>query len=95
MGVLAIRDNLLKKLSMKRHNRDLLVLLKTASVSEEAFEKHVENLHYVLRQVERNDVFCKAHELVRRLGITRKARHILNAIGEVELKPFNFLINLN
>ena len=80
---------------MENRNRDLLVLLKTASLSGEAFEKHIDCLHHVLLQVERNDVFCQAHELVARNGITSKKKKILNAIEQVELKPFYFLINKN
>jgi hypothetical protein len=80
---------------MENRNRDLLVLLKTTSLSGEAFEKHIDCLHTVLLQVERNDVFCQAHELVARNSITAKKKKILKAIEQVELKPFYFLINKN
>jgi len=80
---------------MKNGNRDLLLLLKTASFTEAAFEKHMEQLHKVLLQVENNDAFCTAHELVTRNSITTKKRKLLQAIAEPELKAFYFLINKN
>lgn len=80
---------------MKNRNRDLLVLLRTTSITHEAFEKHVDNLHYVLVQVENSEVFCNAHELVARNKITSRRRPILKAVSYLELKPFYFLINKN
>ena len=80
---------------MKNRNRDLLVLLKTPSISEEAFEKHIDCLHSVAMQVENNDTFCAAHELVARNRITSKKKRILKAAACYELKPFYFLINKN
>lgn len=79
---------------MKNHNRDLLVLFKTQSNSE-SFEATVECLHRILRKVECNEVFCGAHELVKRTRITNKRSAILNAVELPELKPFHFLINKN
>jgi hypothetical protein len=46
-------------------------------------------------QVENNEVFCAAHELVRRNRITAKKKRILKAAADFELKPFYFLINKN
>ena len=80
---------------MKNRNRDLLLLLKTTSFSEAAFEKHLNELHKVLVQVECNDVFCAAHELVTRNQITSKKSKLLRAIAKADLKPFYFLINKN
>jgi hypothetical protein len=80
---------------MKNRNRDLLLLLRTTSFSEAAFEKHLNDLHKVLVQVERNDVFCVAHELVTRNKITSKKSKLLRAIAKADLKPFYFLINKN
>lgn len=80
---------------MANCNRELLVMLKTSSFSEKAFEHHVECLNNILLQVERNDVFCKTHELVTRVRITQKAKSILKAITNAHLKPFYFLINKN
>ena len=80
---------------MKNGNRDLLLLLKNATFSEAAFEKHMAELHKVLLQVENNDAFCTAHELVTRNSISNKKRKLLRAIAEPELKAFYFLINKN
>jgi hypothetical protein len=80
---------------MSNCNRELLVMLKTNSFTDKAFEQHVECLHNILVQVESNDVFCKAHELVTRVKITQKNKSILKAITNAHLKPFYFLINKN
>ncbi len=80
---------------MTNRNRDLLLLMKTHSVSDEAFEKHVEALHKVLLRVESADAFCAAHELATRTRITRKKVRLLRAIATAELKPFYFLIAKN
>jgi hypothetical protein len=80
---------------MTNRNRDLLLLMKTPSVSNEAFEKHVEALHGVLLRVENPAVFCTAHELATRTRITQKKARLLRAIVTAELKPFHFLINKN
>ena len=80
---------------MTNCNRELLVMLKTSSFTDKAFEQHVECLHNILLRVECNDVFCKAHELVTRVKITRKSKAILKAITYAHLKPFYFLVNKN
>lgn len=80
---------------MINRNRDLLLLMKTPSASDKAFEKHVEALHKVLLRVECNDAFCAAHELATRNRITQKRVRIIRAISAAELKPFHFLINKN
>jgi hypothetical protein len=80
---------------MTNCNRELLVMLKTSSFTDKAFEQHVECLHNILIRVERNDVFCKAHELVTRVRITQKSKAILKAITYAHLKPFYFLLNKN
>jgi hypothetical protein len=49
----------------------------------------------VVLKVEQPDVFCNAHELVARNGITSKKHKILAAIEKETLKPFYFLINKN
>jgi hypothetical protein len=79
---------------MKSHNRDLLVLLKT-DFNQQAFEKEVACLHQLLVQVECNDAFCAAHELVARIKITSKKKALLKASAQNELRPFYFLINKN
>jgi hypothetical protein len=80
---------------MENRNRDLLVLLKTTSLSGDAFEKHIECLHNILLQVEHDNAFCQAHELVARNSITSRKKKILKAAAHAELKPFYFLINKN
>lgn len=79
---------------MKNHNRDLLVLYKS-EINAESLEQTLECLHRILRSVECADVFCNAHELVKRTRITRKRLAILTASENAELKPFHFLINRN
>lgn len=80
---------------MKNDKRDLLVLLRTPSITGDAFDRHVECLHRVLLQIENDEVFCTAHELVKRIKITQKKKSILKAVSSPELKPFYFLINKN
>ncbi|HEX6334053.1 MAG TPA: hypothetical protein VFZ78_07485 [Flavisolibacter sp.] len=80
---------------MKNYNRDLLVLYKADVYNEDLLQHEVENLHRILLQVENNDIFCTAHELVTRFRITAKARSILAVVAQPELKPFTFLVNKN
>ena len=80
---------------MKSTNRDLLVLLKDDSMSEQAIEHQVECLHFILHRAESADQFCLAHELVDRNRITQKHSKLLKAISDSELKPFRFLIGKN
>ena len=75
---------------MKNYDRDLLVLYKADVYNEDLLQHEVECLHKILLQVERNDVFCLAHELVTRNRITNKAKSILKAISHFRLKPFIF-----
>lgn len=80
---------------MKYPNRDLLVLLKDQSMSEQAIEQQVDCLNEILSVTELADEFCNAHELVVRNRITQKQWRILKAVKRTELKPFYFLINKN
>ena len=80
---------------MKNYDRDLLVLYKADVYSDDLLQREVEGLHKILLQVERNDVFCTAHELVTRNKITSKAKSILKAISHFRLRPFHFLISKN
>ena len=79
---------------MKNYNRDLLLLYKEA-YNEDLLQHEVENLHQILVTVENFEVFCKAHQLVKRNKITEKPRTIIQAVETPELKPFYFLINKN
>lgn len=80
---------------MKNYDRDLLVLYKADVYNDDLLQREVESLHKILLEVEHNDVFCKAHELVTRNRITHKTKSILKAISKFKLKPFHFLINRN
>jgi len=80
---------------MENYNRDLLVLYNTEAYTEDLLQQQVECLHKILKNVERNDVFCSAHELVTRLKISRKPKIILKAVSKTILQPFYFLINKN
>jgi len=80
---------------MKNYDRDLLVLYKADVYNDDLLQHEVECLHKILLQVERNDIFCIAHELVTRTRITDKTKAILKAISHLRLKPFQFLINKN
>ena len=80
---------------MKNYDRDLLVLYKADVFNEDLLQREVENLHQILLNVERSDIFCLAHELVTRNKITQKAKNILRATRHIRLKPFQFLINKN
>lgn len=80
---------------MKNYDRDLLVLYKADVFNEDLLQREVENLHQILLNVERSDIFCLAHELVTRNKITQKTKSILRATRHIRLKPFQFLINKN
>lgn len=91
--VLALSDYKIRV--MKNYDRDLLVLYKADLYNEDLLQHEVECLHQILLKVERNDVFCTAHELVTRNRITSKPKLIIRAIKFFQLKPFHFLINRN
>lgn len=80
---------------MKNYNRDLLLLYKAEVYNDDLLQKEVECLHEILMRVERNDVFCRSHELANRNRITQKSKAILAAIAWPELKAFHFLISKN
>ena len=80
---------------MKNYNRDLLLLYKEEVYNDDLLQKEVECLHEILMRVERDDVFCRTHELVTRTHVTQKQKAILKAIAWHELKPFYFLISKN
>lgn len=80
---------------MKTPGRDLLVLLKSEFVSEQAIEQQVRSINHMLMQAESPEQFCIAHELVTRSRITASPKKILRAVRFTELKPFQFLVNKN
>ncbi|HMR91039.1 MAG TPA: hypothetical protein PKC69_01945 [Chitinophagaceae bacterium] len=80
---------------MKLPNRDLIVLLRDESMSQQSIDHEVECIDTILRITESDEKFCTAHELVRRNRITSTPNKILKAIRHTELKAFYFLINKN
>jgi hypothetical protein len=80
---------------MKNFNRNILVLLKSETLSEKAIEQEVENIHDILLITESTESFCIAHELVNRNSITSKRNIILRETQQFYLRPFRFLINKN
>ena len=80
---------------MKNYDRDLLVLYKADWKNDDLLQHEVECLHKLLLQVENKDIFCSVNELSTRYGITNKKKSILKATKNLQLKPFNFLINKN
>ena len=82
---------------MKSPNRDLLVLLKDESMSEQAIELEVERLNKMLFDVESFDNISVSHELIdlNKYRIYHERKTVLQAIKEKELKPFVFLFNMN
>lgn len=76
-------------------NRDILMLFGSKDVEGSELDNHLRSLHVILEQVETNEMFCRAHELVDRHRITRKPRKILKETKYYRLRPFRFLINKN
>lgn len=80
---------------MQPFDRNLMVMLRTEFMSEQAIEQEVENLHNLLIETEVPEVFCDAHELATRNYITNNPNRVLMASLEPTLKAFHFLINKN
>lgn len=80
---------------MQPFDRNLMVLLRTEFMSEQAIEQEVENLHNLLIETEVPEIFCDAHELVTRNYISNNPNRILMASLEPNLKAFHFLLNKN
>jgi hypothetical protein len=82
---------------MKSPNRDLLVLLKDDTLSEQAIEQEVEKLNNMLFNLESSDSFYTSHELMdmNRYKVFHDKRQIQQVIREKQIKPFIFLCNLN
>ena len=76
-------------------NRNLLLVIRNESMSEQAIETEVQCLHYLLTNTESYHNFCKSHELVDRNKITSKYSRIIKESQFYELRPFRFLINRN
>jgi hypothetical protein len=82
---------------MKSPNRDLLVLLKDETMSEQAIEQEVEKLNTMLFNVETSESFYTSHELLdmNKFKIFRGKKHLYQISKEKTLRPFIFLCNLN
>lgn len=82
---------------MKTPNREreLVLLSKTALMSEEALEKELINLESLFVFAESVNAFCQTHELVLRNNITSKKAKLINIYYDHQLKPFWFLVNKN
>jgi hypothetical protein len=76
-------------------NRNLLVVLKSGFMSEEAIEQQVDSINNILYQVESAELFCTAHELVDRNRITSNPNKLLRESSYRNLRTFRFLINKN
>jgi len=84
-------------IEMKTPNREreLVLLLKTALMSEKALEKELISLEHLFLYTESEGAFCLTHELVLRNGITSKKTKLVNVYYDHQLKPFWFLVNKN
>jgi hypothetical protein len=82
---------------MKTSNREreLVLLLKTALMSEKALEKELISLKRLFLYAESQAAFCLTHELVLRNRITSKRSKLINVYQDHQLKPFWFLVNKN
>lgn len=76
-------------------NRDIMVMFRNESMSEQAIQKEVENLNKILIQAESPESFCTAHELVNRNAITADKKKIIKEAEFFSLRPFKFLLNKN
>ncbi|HKC37824.1 MAG TPA: hypothetical protein VKB95_17225 [Chitinophagaceae bacterium] len=82
---------------MKTPNREreLVLLLKTALMSEKALEKELISLEHLFLYAESGTAFCQTHELVLRNRITSQRSKLINVYYDHQLKPFWFLVNKN
>jgi hypothetical protein len=82
---------------MKTPNREreLVLLSKTAQMSEKALEKELINLEHLFLYAESETAFCQTHELVLRNHITSKRSRLIKVYHSHQLKPFWFLMNKN
>ena len=84
-------------IEMKTPNREreLVLLLKTALMSEKALEKELISLEHLFLYAESEAAFCQTHELILRNGITSKKARLVKVYHDHQLKPFWFLVNKN
>ena len=75
--------------------RELVLLSKTALMSEKALEKELINLEHLFLYAESETAFCQTHQLVLRNRITSDKAKLRNLYYDHQLKPFSFLVNKN
>ena len=82
---------------MKASNRDLLVLLKDESMSNQAIEQEVEQLNDLLFHTESAEVFCTVNEVIdmNRYRVHEDQKTLVQLMFQPELKPFIFINNKN
>lgn len=82
---------------MKTPNREreLVLLSKTALMSEKALEKELISLEALFLYAESVTAFCQTHELVTRNRVTSKKERLKIIYYSHQLKPFWFLLNKN
>ena len=82
---------------MKTPNREreLVLLSKTALMSEKALEKELISLEGLFLYAESEVAFCQTHELITRNRITSRRERLKIIYYNHHLKPFWFLMNKN
>lgn len=82
---------------MKTPNREreLVLLSKTALMSEKALERELISLEHLFLYAESVTAFCQTHELVLRNRITTQRPKLIKIYHDHHLKPFWFLLNKN
>ena len=78
-------------------NRDLLVLSKTAHLSPEELNHHVELLNTLLYHTENWETFCTANEIldINHHRVIQKPHLIQKILSEKKGNPFVFTSNKN
>lgn len=80
---------------MNDYSRDIIFLLKENCFTKEYLKQEMNFVHKIVAAVDNDEVFCQAHELVKRNRITNKRKIIIKSINRSRLKSFYFLINKN
>ncbi len=83
---------------MANSNRDLLVLIKDDSMSEQAIEREVKRLNHMLMYVESSEECYNSYEIMamNESKLTRNAFKVrMMMMREKQSKPFIFLTSLN
>ncbi len=78
-----------------KRERELVLLSKTALMSEKALEKELTSLENLFLYAESEIAFCQTHELVTRNRITSGKERLKIIYYNHLLKPFWFLMNKN